>query len=1686
MGRNGMVQRSAVAILLVLVMVASSSASAIGPLVQGTQAPVQIPTRDARLGITHTTPTSSASRSEGRSDFEDQFEVISPYPTNKNINDIAFRPNSNTALLVGDAGLVMVYDGIYFNVVDSNSTVYFSTVSWAPGGEYALFGGQNGNLMKYENGKITKLFSGTGQTIVDLAFKPDENKALMLTNNGDVYMYSDLGTTYAVYFLGSFQPVYFQAVAWHPTDGTALLAGFEVVNNQYGYHWEGRVFQYDDNAAPGSQFTNLHPELPQDHDTDLYSVDWSPAGDLALLGGWSGELLNYDGSVFGTVASSSPISAFLHISFNDKGEALLVGYAGGVFTYKNGVLAQVTNNFPNTLFSDDWTNDGSLAFMVGDTGTVATYDPVRNKVTLLTVGGDITFYDVAWKPDWSYALLVGSRGSVFKWDGQKLSSLSSPTTNNLLGIGWSPNGDSALIVGTSGTLLQYYDGGAGDPSVVSRLSGSNKNLWDVKYSSAGVALMVGDSGEVRTWNGNIATKVVSANNNNLRAVNWKDATNAYIVGDSQTVLRYQTSPIARIDISTPNLLNNQALWAGQWKDDKQRGLICGANGLLMEHIENNALTTLDDSFNVIDTGTTEFLYGMDWNYAETDVLMTATSGKVVLFHDENNQVRVLQSPSSDTLYGVAWKGNTYALVVGTAGTVMKYWPNLKPKAVTLSAPTEITDNSMKLTWTMSDAKDLNRYEVHMSTTADFTPSSYTRLKTITDRSITSFGVSGLNRDKTYYFKVRVVDNGGLYADSNQVFGHTIVGKLPPAAVTLYDPTDITDSAMTLSWDANKDTDFDHYELHMSKTSGFTPSGSTAKVTVTDQLQTSTLAQGLAVTTTYYFKLRVVDKDGLTNDSNQVTGITQKINLVPTPVTLNDPFNVTDDSMEFNWSMNTDSDFKQYEVHVGSQADFTISNATRKATITVQNETTYLLSTLSQLTNYYIKVRVVDTGGLSSDSNEVSAKTKEYNAPPVAVKLEDPTEITEVSMRLNWSRNNDTDFDRYEIYASNSGGFTPNASTLVNKISSKNQTTYKVTSLIPGTTYFFKIRVIDIAEQFADSNEVFAKTIGNAPPWAVHLTVDGVEKDAVSLSWTKNNDTDFAKYQLYYSTEQGFTPDPATAANTITNPATKTCRVDTLALNTTYYFVIRVVDTLGAFNDSNLVDATTLGPDLPPKALVLGEPYNITRTSMQLDWSLSSDKDFQFYEIHRSEKAGFKPSDSTKVARVSDINQTTYNVSCPKMNTEFHFILRVYDLVGQFNDSNEVFAKTNPPNQPPLADAGSDQVGFTTDNLVLKGAGMDSDGKIALFEWDFETDGVYDYSNALSGEVKHQYVKEGAYTATLRVTDNEGLTTTDTTTITISEPPSPNHPPKANAGEDQTVTVGDNVLFDGTGSDDDGTVVLYEWDYNGDGNYESSSQSDGAGSYVYNDAGNFKARLRVTDNNGSSATDTALITVNELNHAPVAKINKPMDGRTYNDVDPISFDGSTSTDSDGDLMTFKWTDDSTGTTLATKAKFSTVVSKLGAHTVTLTVSDGKVTGKTSVDFTIAQTTNQKPTVSISDPIKGSVVKGVVIISGRASDVDGTITNVCIRIDGGTCQNASGKTDWSFEWNSATMAAGTHTIKAVATDDRTDTAETSITVIVQKSSSKGKGFMGLPGFEAPVMLAAAALVALAVAARRKKDE
>jgi uncharacterized repeat protein (TIGR01451 family) len=106
-----------------------------------------------------------------------------------------------------------------------------------------------------------------------------------------------------------------------------------------------------------------------------------------------------------------------------------------------------------------------------------------------------------------------------------------------------------------------------------------------------------------------------------------------------------------------------------------------------------------------------------------------------------------------------------------------------------------------------------------------------------------------------------------------------------------------------------------------------------------------------------------------------------------------------------------------------------------------------------------------------------------------------------------------------------------------------------------------------------------------------------------------------------------------------------------------------------------------------------------------------------------------------------------------------------------------------------------------------------------------------------------------------------------------------------------------VQFDGSGSaDPDGDALAYAWDLDGDGAFD-----DGTGmsvSFVYNNPGNYTARLRVTDPEGAS--DTASTTISADNTPPTATILSPSTSLTWKVGDVISFSGGATDAQQGTL------------------------------------------------------------------------------------------------------------------------------------------------------------------------------------------
>ena len=165
---------------------------------------------------------------------------------------------------------------------------------------------------------------------------------------------------------------------------------------------------------------------------------------------------------------------------------------------------------------------------------------------------------------------------------------------------------------------------------------------------------------------------------------------------------------------------------------------------------------------------------------------------------------------------------------------------------------------------------------------------------------------------------------------------------------------------------------------------------------------------------------------------------------------------------------------------------------------------------------------------------------------------------------------------------------------------------------------------------------------------------------------------------------------------------------------------------------------------------------------------------------------------------------------------------------------------------PVANAGPDQFTQTLTTLTFNGSGsFDRSGTITSYAWRFGDGGT-----ASGVAVTHAYATAGTYTVTLTVTDSRGSSASDTAVVRVA-----NRTPVANAGPDQSGILGSPVTFRGSGSDPDGTVASYTWDF-GDG----ASATGATASHVYATAGTYTAKLTVTDNGGALGSDSALVTI----------------------------------------------------------------------------------------------------------------------------------------------------------------------------------------------------------------------------------
>jgi PKD repeat protein len=209
-------------------------------------------------------------------------------------------------------------------------------------------------------------------------------------------------------------------------------------------------------------------------------------------------------------------------------------------------------------------------------------------------------------------------------------------------------------------------------------------------------------------------------------------------------------------------------------------------------------------------------------------------------------------------------------------------------------------------------------------------------------------------------------------------------------------------------------------------------------------------------------------------------------------------------------------------------------------------------------------------------------------------------------------------------------------------------------------------------------------------------------------------------------------------------------------------------------------------------------------------------------------------------------------------------------------------------------------------------------------------------------------------------------------------------PVAEAGPEVRDFTGRPVVFEGIGTPDATLrIILYEWDFEGDGTYDWNSTRSGMSTHRFWETGEFNATLRVTQYNASDGgellTDTDTTTVTIRSGEPVGSITSG----TMAQVDTGHRLKADFYDPDGGILEYVWRVE--GALESNDDSFKHTFKALGRVNVTLTVTDDE--GEQVVEQVIINVVEEVPSgeddqtmVLLAGVIVGLAVIGVVAYVG----------------------------------------------------------------------------------------------------------
>lgn len=301
-----------------------------------------------------------------------------------------------------------------------------------------------------------------------------------------------------------------------------------------------------------------------------------------------------------------------------------------------------------------------------------------------------------------------------------------------------------------------------------------------------------------------------------------------------------------------------------------------------------------------------------------------------------------------------------------------------PTAPTGLVAQDPTGTSISIAWTANTELDVEGYLIYINDTGAGSTGPFHWVGSATGTS-TGYIAASLIEETTYYFVIAAYDEVPNNSTFSGFASATTLDVTAPAMPTGLEATVLSGTEISLTWNANTETDLAGYIIFMNNTNKG-QSGPYHIINTTTGTGTSHTVSGLYEEMTYYFRIRAYDE--VPNNSLfsvVVSGTTpdETPPLAPAGLEVKNP---TKNSLKISWDANLEDDVVGYNLSRSTTASgpFAIINIER---IT---GTQYVDTGLIELTTYYYTLKAIDDVELESGDSAVAFGTTELgpHAPEI--------------------------------------------------------------------------------------------------------------------------------------------------------------------------------------------------------------------------------------------------------------------------------------------------------------------------------------------------------------------------------------------------------------------------------------------------------------------------------------------------------------------------------------------------------------------------------------------------------------------------------------------------------------------------------------------------------------------------------